>query len=258
MGAMGPIGGTRRNAMTPQGVPENVSAETFRQLRLLIEHARATTPYFAARLPTSTPRARNVSDLLSTIPLLDRTTVRRERIRLLSTAGDPTTWRAVRSTGTTGEPVEVVIDQAARSEELHALATHLDRWADRPDWWRETVVHLVLHPGAASVATLSPWQPDAHLVKWNLLRAWQADDDVFLNALGYLEGRAVTAQPSVAALLASRVLEAGHPGAVRLAALVLSGESASADLRRRLAMAFGCTVSSLYTLAEAGVVGDEC
>jgi phenylacetate-CoA ligase len=229
---------------------------TSASLERLLDHARRTVPFYAARL--SGIANRPAADVLADLPLLSRYDIRREGPRLWSAAGDPSTWRAVRTSGTTGEPLEVLIDEEARLAEAFTLANHVDRSLRTRAWRQRTLFHLTLHVGSASGAMPAPWNPTSTVVKWNLVRAWQARDASFLRSLVQLHGHVVTAMPSVAELIASRVELASAVGSVVPSLVVLSGETLDEDVKARLASAFACPVTSLYTLAEAGILATSC
>jgi phenylacetate-coenzyme A ligase PaaK-like adenylate-forming protein len=224
----------------------------------LLEHARTQTAYGSALLgPAAGATPESAPGLLAGLPVLTRADLRREGFRLQARQGDTGTWRLLRTTGTTAEPAEVVLDAGARAAEALSLAAHVRRCLGSDDWRARDLLHLALHGGASSRAMPSPWHPQARVVKWNLLQAWQAGDDAFVRCLSHLDGRVVTALPSVAELLASRLTRTA-PGRIRPLLVLLSGEALEAQTRARVAEAFGCPVSSLYTLAEAGIVGTEC
>lgn len=90
------------------------------------------------------------------------------------------------------------------------------------------------------------------MVKWNLSRAWHQSNGELSACLRVLDGHVVTAMPSVMAALADRVSEV-HPGLI-----ILSGETADDSLRDRLRAAFGCPITSIYTLAEIGIAALAC
>jgi phenylacetate-CoA ligase len=230
--------------------------QTPTKLELLLDHARRTSPFYAARIPDDT--ARSADEVLATLPVLTRSEVQRGRARLWSAEGDVSRWRRVRTSGTTGEPLEVVLDEDARNAEAIALADHVDRWLGTGAWRSRTLFHLALHVGASSGSMPAPWDPATNVVKWNLIRAWQAGDRSFLASLAHLDGHVVTTMPSVAELISSRVVSANAAGSIVPLLVVLSGETLDGSVRRQVEGALGCPVTTLYTLAEVGVVGSEC
>ena len=223
----------------------------------LVEHARHSTVHYAAVLPAADPSA-DPGSFLARVPLLDRATIRRAGVRLRSAEGDTRGWRLARTTGTTGEPIEVVIDADARAAEAGVLAAHVDRWLGRTEWRRGQLLHLALQASAVSRAMPSPWHSGALVAKWNLIRAWQASDSTFLEVLAHISGHIVSGLPSMAEVLAERVLRAGVAARITPRLFVLSGEPLSAAVRRRIASAFAAPVSMVYTLTELGTIATEC
>jgi len=225
----------------------------------LLAHARQTTAYYASRIPD--PRDVPADDgraWLAATPLLSRSDIRREPSALHSSVGDRSTWRVARTTGTTGEPIEVVVDERTRSQESLSLSSHLDRSLGEPQWRTRDVVHIAMHAGASSISARAPWNASSLVVKWNLLRAWQASDPCFLACLARLDGQVVTSMPSVMDLIAARVRRCGANGRVGMLGVVLSGETVESATRDQVEEAFRCPVTALYTLAEAGIVGRGC
>ena len=223
----------------------------------LLDHARRTSPFYADRIPHDLGSAADAERLLAGIPLLSRQDIQRQGPRLWSTEGAGRgDWRVVRTTGTTDEPVEVIVDDRGRRTEAAALAAHIDRCLGTPDWRERDIIHLALHPGASSTALPSPWSAGARIVKWNLVWAWQRSDASFVDALSHIGGNVVTAMPSVIELLCSRLAATGRTVAPLL--VVLSGQTVDAHVREAARQALGCRPTSLYTLAEAGIVASEC
>jgi phenylacetate-CoA ligase len=228
-------------------------------LRTLIEHAHTTVPFYAERLPAAgVDLPDDVDALLARLPLLSRQDLRRERHRLQAKDGDSSSWRLMRTTGTTGEPAEVVLDAEAQKADALVLADHIDSCLGHTDWRRHALLHVALHPDASSRSLPALWEGGGRVTKWNLAPLWRCGDDTFVRGLAHLTGQVVTALPSVAELLARRARAAAPPGTIRPALIVLSGQTIEPEQRTLLADVFACPVTSLYVLAEAGIVGREC
>lgn len=221
----------------------------------LLDHARRHVPYYQRLIPPTPVTHDNAIAILRRLPLLQRDEVRRERPRLWSAVGDPRRWRTVHTTGTTGEPLEIVVDEAAQRAELASLMRHVEsRVGDRSGF---SVLHLTLHLASVSRTSVAPEPPGTRLSKWNLSRAWQLPDEEFRYAVEELAGQVITAMPSVVAALCDRL----GPRRGRLAPprlVVLSGEHVTPGVRAKVAETFGCPVTALYTLAEAGIAGHAC
>lgn len=219
----------------------------------LLEYSRRHVPHYQSLVPPGPVTRENAVAVLRCLPLLRRAAVRSERPRLWSAEGDARRWRRVHTTGTTGAPLEVVVDDAAQHAELAALVRHVRRHLGGHAGL--AIMHLTLHLASTSRASLSPDPPDVALVKWNLSRAWQLPDDELRSALGELRGKVITVMPSVMAALCDRL---GPFCGVEPQLVVLSGEQFTAGLRERIQETFNCPVTALYTLAEAGIVAYEC
>ncbi len=227
-------------------------------LRELLEHARHHTAHYARLLPpVAEPLPEDVGDLFGRLPLLTRRELQLRHAGLRSLELDPASCWVVRTSGSTGEPVEVIVDASSREMEARLLGEHADRTACEARWRERDWIHVALHPGASSRAMLSPWNPERSVVKWNLTNVWRGPDESLRRALERLRGAVVTGLPSVCELLAGRLAACGAPPP-QPALLLLSGEAMSVASRGVVARAFGCPVTMTYTLAEAGVVATEC
>lgn len=221
----------------------------------MLDHARRYVPYYQRLIPPTPVTHDNAVVILRRLPLLHRDEVRRERPRLWSAVGDPRRWRTVHTTGTTGTPLEIVVDEAAQRAELASLMRHVERHVGGRSGF--SIFHLTLHLASVSRTSVASEPPGIRLSKWNLSRAWQLPDEEFRHAVEELAGQVITAMPSVMAALCDRLGRwSGRLAPPRL--VVLSGEHVTPGARARVAQTFGCPVTALYTLAESGIAGHEC
>lgn len=206
------------------------------------------TPFYAGRWRRSPdgPRAE-----LSVQAITTRSDLQQHRDRMLGD-GDRSEWTVTDTTGTTGQPVVVVVDAAARALDAQILAEVAGRHGAASAWHHRGVLHIVLQPSASSRSARVAWSPTAVLIKWNLLRVWQLDDADFSRSLRPLDGAVVTGSPITLDLVADRV------DGIQPALIVLSGERIAPGVEERLRGAFGCPVTSLYTLGEVGIIGVAC
>lgn len=224
-------------------------------LRAALEHAR-TVPFYMDRLPP--PSAADPWATLAQTPTMSRRDVQTRRDSLLAPTGDRSGWVLTATTGSTGEPVSVVHDGASRALEESALSRLVTQHGAGDAWRTRGLVHLVLHPSGRSRGARSGWSATATATKWNLIRAWQLDDENFLHRLSALDGMVVTGSPSTLELVADRILDAGGARAPRPALVVLSGEPVTSSVRRKVAAAMRCAATSAYALGEVGILGTEC
>ncbi|WP_123741423.1 phenylacetate--CoA ligase family protein [Saccharothrix texasensis] len=221
----------------------------------LLRHARDHVPHYRRLLADVEITDTGALDVLRGLPTLTRAEVRAAGARLWAAEGDTSTWRLSRTSGTTGLPLEVLVDQAAQDAEraaLHRRITALLPGDLGPDL---AVFHLTLHAGAATRSLAFPGQAPARLVKWNLTRAWRLPDDRFLDCLREVDGQVVTGMPWVLSALADRI---GGSGRVRAALVVMSGETVHAEVSARVGEVFGCPVTAMYVSAEVGIAGAQC
>ncbi|CAI7978061.1 phenylacetate-CoA ligase [Frankia sp. Hr75.2] len=221
----------------------------------ILAFAATTVPYYHDRLTARGVFPEVAEQVLFDLPILDREEVRRHRVRLRSEAGESSGWRTVRTTGTSGIPVEITIDQEAQQAEMDALTRQITAVLDPAEWLDDGLVHLTLHLASTTRSQRSPWSIHGTMTKWSFNRVWHLPPDLLGRSLHHLDRRVVTGMPSVLTLVAERARDVG---AIRPHALVLSGETVQMATRRRLGEIFDCPVTSLYTLAEFGVVGNGC
>lgn len=232
-----------------------MAAEVGERLAAQLAHARDHVPYYQTSIPASEITADNAHEVLRGLPVLHRDEVHMNRVRLWSAVGDSAQWRIVRTTGITGNPVEVAIDpmaQLAERETLHRKITELVPSFGRTGY---SVYHLTLHASARTRAAETSWPVPTRLLKWNLSKAWRLPDQRFQDCLRELDGHVITAMSSVMSALIDRLRV---PGIVRPALVILSGETVSSSVRERITDVFACPVTSMYTLAEMGIAGVEC
>ena len=225
----------------------------------LLDHARRASLFYASvpeLRPDTTPS--RLHEVFSSLVPLTRGQLRAEQTRLISRDGDVSSWRRIMTTGTTGEPASVILDGEGQAAEAAVFAAHVDRVLAGRAWRAADVFHLALHPGAASRAVPSRWDPRSRMVKWNLIRVWQSSDDRFADRLRWIDGCVVTMLPSVAQLLCARLSRSGRAREAVPRLIVLAGEHIDPAVRALVEDTLGCAVTSLYTLAEAGIVGMEC
>ncbi|MEX5636390.1 hypothetical protein [Parafrankia sp. FMc2] len=221
----------------------------------MLRFVSRTVPYYLG-LPDATHVSPQDADaVLRSLPLLERSHVRDQKVRLWSSRGDSSAWSTVRTTGTTGVPLELAVDRAAQRAEMDALAHQISLVRSPAVWLDGGLTHLTLHASSTSRSQPSFWSPRGTLTKWNFGRAWHLPPASLDRSLRHLHQQVVTGMPSVLDLVAERARECSP---VRPHAVVLAGETIRAGIRERLRDIFDCPVTSLYTLAEFGVVGHGC
>ena len=224
-----------------------MSRELPGRVRELLAYERKDVPYYAGIAVPSTEAD------LSELPVLERADIRQAGRSLQSLSGDPDEWLATSTSGTTGEPLTIFFDSPPQALEIRLILQLTERLGVGGS---PGILHLTLHAPGPSRAMVSPWDDGNVLTRWNLARLWQLDDRAFAERWERaVAGRILTAKPSVYGLLADRLGDRGTSAPV---AVLMSGETCPPDLRRKIEDRFHCPVSSLYTMAEVGIVATEC
>ena len=227
------------------------------QLRSLLIHARKNCPYYSFLEPLDNKENRPIKEYFQKIPLLSRQIVQSQHARLLASLDDTTGWRKVRTTGSSGEPVKVILSREAQTIDAVLISLHIDHILANTNWRQGETYHLTLHAGSSSRTIRALWHDKGLVIKWNLIRAWQESDEFFCDALSIIRDCVVTMMPSVAELLCARLADSKTKNTPRPLLIVLSGEMVSTELKHKVSTIFDCPVTSLYTMAEIGIVGHE-
>jgi phenylacetate-coenzyme A ligase PaaK-like adenylate-forming protein len=225
------------------------------KLRTLLNHARKYCPYFTFLPPLD--KEKSIIEYLHKIPLLSRQIVQSQQARLLSSTGDTNGWRKIQTTGRTGEPVKVILSQESQATDAVLLSMHVDNLLGAQDWREGRIYHLTLHAGSASRTIRALWHDQGQITKWNLIRLWRESDQRFLDAIEVIQDCVVTMMPSVAELLCSRLQRSEATKVPHPLLVILSGEMVSSKLKSLVTETLHCPVTSLYTMAEVGIVASE-
>ncbi|MGM1061656.1 hypothetical protein [Saccharothrix sp. Mg75] len=221
----------------------------------LLRHARDHVPHYQRALRGARITDATAPDVLRGLPLLPRAEVRAAHARLWSAEGDTTTWRRSRTSGTSGLPVEVLVDQRAQEFERAVLGRRVSVLAPDARDPDLAVFHLTLHASATTRSLAYPGRVPGRLVKWNLSRAWRLPEARFAECVREVRGQVVTGMPWVLSAIADRVGSSAPLGA---ALVVMSGETVDEAVRERVSAAFGCPATAMYVTAEVGIAGVLC
>lgn len=105
---------------------EELERAQLRQLRLLLEHAERNVPYYHDLFKANGLRSQEVKDLgaLQRLPTLTKDIIRKEGSRL--TASDRASFHPgeASTTGSTGRPLDFLLDQRTRETELASVWRH--------------------------------------------------------------------------------------------------------------------------------------
>jgi phenylacetate-CoA ligase len=228
------------------------------QLRRLILHAYGSVPYYAELMRSLKLRPHDFQTQadLHKLPVLTRSDVKKNQVRLLSTTYPRWLLRHGHTSGTTGSPLDFYYDiQICVAH--HVADWRQKRWAgldyhepyaslqgrvivpikqQNPPFWRKNYINNQLF--------LSSF----HLTEKNLPAYFQklADDGI-----QFLEG-----YPSTVFILATFLTE--RKETFPLKAVLTSSETLVDHQRQTIERAFACKVFDFYGMAERAVYATEC
>ena len=124
------LGDLRRLERSQYDSPEEVRATQLTMLRSTLRHAYHTVPYYRAAWDAAGVRPDDVSTLeeLARLPVLTKADIRRHNDALVSTAFDKATLRVKTTSGSTGVPLKIYLDE--RGAQWKTAATlRADEWS---------------------------------------------------------------------------------------------------------------------------------
>ena len=220
------------------------------RLRLILDRAATTVPWYQRRLPSAAPP-------LDGWPVLAKSELRRDPSALLA-LGAPRRRYRDRTSGTTGTPITTWAGRAslqrwfalheARTRRWHGVSRH-DRWAllggqavvpgdrDRPPYWVHNRAGAQLYLSGQHV---SPTTAGAYA------------EAIVAHAPTHLVAYPTMAAALARALVAARVDPPGPP------LVVANAEAVTAGQRRAIEEGLGGTVRETYGMAEMVGGASEC
>jgi phenylacetate-CoA ligase len=233
-----------------------------RKLFSILKYAKESVPYYKEGLqefPVKFPvKIDNIESYFQTLPLLSRSTVQDNRYKLCADLNQLLKWKRVSTSGSTAEPLELFLDSTFLAAEATLFTLHVDSCLNSDQWREGKVFYLTSHATASSSTNPALWSEQGQTIKWNLVRLWQLEDDDFFRRLTCMNGSVITAMPSLMEVLCHRRLASStSPIEITPTLVVLSGEPICLAVKRLIETTFHCPVTSLYTMAEAGIAGSE-
>ena len=222
------------------------------QLRLLIRHAAKSVPYYRAlfkQIGLDAERFRGREDIQQ-IPFLDKETVRTRQEDLIAENADKfgIFWES--TSGSTGTPLHLIVDQSARANKLAALLRSY-QWAG-------------YRLGKRTFSLQSYYLPDDYEYK-RPYRTLRFDSNRFkkesavrvIRLLEKFRPRFIMGFPFDLLMLSQFAVEAGLTVPAP-DALVTYGETLSPHRRRSLQAAYRCDVFDYYSQHEGVAMIAEC
>ena len=242
-------------SQTQWWTPERLDAMQMRQLALLLGHAKRTVPHYRRTLPV----ARLDRKLLHEIPLLSRAELQADPASLISGSPPAPHGRlsVVRSSGSTGRPVEVRVTQLV-SVMRRALYLREHLWHGRDFSLPAATIRNVRDGGAMPPAgKIGGSWGFGYATRPLATLSIRATVDEQLRWLQQVQPAYLSTFATNARALALEALERGIriPGLREICTYAESPPQGLIDLARR---AFDARVVDIYSSEEAGPIAFQC
>jgi phenylacetate-CoA ligase len=236
--------------------PERLAAMQFRQLGVLLDHAKRSVPHYRRVLPAS---GRVGAEMLRSLPILTRAQVQADPAALLSDTIPPAhlPLRPVRSSGSTGRPVELKttsISEIFRS----ALLLREQRWHQRDlTLTAATIRNFRDGSGLPPEGKHAAGWVHGYVTKPVPALNIRATVDEQLEWLQRVQPAYLSTFPTNMRALAQAALERGMR-LPQLRQISTYSESLPAGLRELVQQAFAVTLTDIYSSEEAGPIAFQC
>lgn len=238
--------------------PAVIAVRQLAALRRLLHHAVATVPYYRetfARLGIAPTDVRSLDDLAQ-LPLLTKATIRARRDDLLSSAYRDQPYTLKKTSGSTGVPLAVRLDEAGLSWK-RACTLRSDEWSG----WRrgERVAKVWGNPDYRQHG-LKGWlrnQLFDRAIHLDTLQMTPGDIRAFAERLHREKPSLIFGHAHSLYLVADYIeehqLPRFQPRGIVATAMVLHDFQ-----RRRIEAAFNCAVTNRYGCEEVSLIACEC
>jgi phenylacetate-CoA ligase len=239
---------------------EKLIAWQRQHLQLLLNHARASSPFYKFRLnKVFLPGGGIDWDRWHEIPILTRADVVKHRNALLSTApvAEHGPFEDVQSSGSTGDPVKV---RTSRWLMQMAVASNwrMHKW-EGLDWSRNVLASLSVSATRKLGDDLGPWGPPwiAGTTRGRFIfQPYGTPMEDRLRLISQHQALYHSTTPPAAERLAERAELDGVN--IHLDAVLARGGAVSDDVRNVLRDTFGARVIEAYSSKEAGAIAQRC
>jgi phenylacetate-coenzyme A ligase PaaK-like adenylate-forming protein len=235
---------------------ERLAAMQFHQLAVLLGHAKRTVPHYRKLLPAS---GRVGTSMLRALPILTRAEAQADPAALVSHAIPPPhlPLRAVRSSGSTGRPVEFKTTSVTRLFR-RALYLREHRWHGRDLTLTAATIRNFrdgsgMPPEGKRASNWGSGYATKPIETLNI----RATVDEQLEWLQRVKPAYLSTFPTNLRALAQSALERGvrlH----RMRQVATYAESLPPGLRELARQAFGATVTDIYSSEETGPIAYQC
>jgi phenylacetate-CoA ligase len=238
--------------------PEAIRSWQESQLRLMLEHACETCPFYREhyRLHQVRPSDfRRVEDLAA-FPAIEKRHVQEFREEMTSRSFGPERRLYITTGGSTGVPVGFYLERGVSRPKEQAFLERMWQRAGYRRGDRLVVIrgHVTTRHSGGGIASYDATRDWLMLSSYHLSQRRFAE---YRRAIESFRPRILHAYPSAALILAELVEQSGRPLAVKLDALLCGSENLTVPQKRILERVFGCRVYRWYGHSERAVLAGE-
>ncbi len=240
-------------------------AHQLKQLRQLLTHAYQSCPYYTRVLNEAGVLPDNVTTLddLQRIPLLPRPAVREHFYDLCSDQFDLTHCYIKSTSGSTGQPVRIVLGYSINMHWNVLLLNFIQPYGLQPDDFRPLrtgIVFVTAFPTSTSFTYFPPLLNFSRFYKLSLHESQWDSPHTALEFLSQRQPLLITGMPEHLSLL-REMIESADPDRrfpIRPRLLLISGNKLYPKTRQALETHFQVPVVDIYALTEFGYLAVQC
>lgn len=238
--------------------PARISEYQTSELRRVLTHAAAHSPFYSARFAEAGFRPERLSDPseLRDCPVTTKADLA-AHLHDMDCSGPKTSKRLHMTTGgSTGTPVAFYLERGVSRPKEFAFLNAQWRRGGYFDGARTAVIrgHVVSDRSKGRIASYDPTR------NWLMLSSYHLTEEripEYLEAIARFQPEILHAYPSSALLLADYLTRTGAEWPAQLRGVLAGSERLTAPQRRILEEAFGCRVYHWYGHAERAVLAGE-
>ena len=231
---------------------EEITEFQCKALQIIVNHARATVPYYSQYPPINLKSPED----LSAYPVLSRETVRENPDRFISAASQTANRIRVSTTGTTGASLQVSYSEdVARRNWMF----HMRRWAwagVEPRTPRVTFFGSRVVPPDRRIPPFWTHNLFEHQSLASIFHLSESNAEHYIEFLKENSGKVLEGFPSVLAILSDFILKKGCT--IPMRAVFTDGEPLYPVLRESIERAFDARIFDLYGNTELCGLIHEC
>ena len=244
---------------------ERMQEHQIQQLSNLLVHAYQSCPYYTRAFDRSGVRPEDVTSLsdLALVPVLTRKDVGEEFYNLCSDQVDLQHCYIKQTSGSTGEPIKIVLDYSINMLWDVLLLNYIRPYGLKPEDFRPLrtgIIFVTAFPTSTSFTFISPFLNFSRFYKLSLYPERWDDLTIALDFISKREPLLITGMPEHLMLLMEMIQLVDPKGVypIQPKLLLASGNRLSLQDKQSLEAHFGVPVVDIYALTEFGYLAFAC